>query len=73
MVDPAFGLLDQRAGDAAPAEIAGEREPDRAGADDEDGGVGLGHGVTIIPSGRVCNRIYSVGGNDGRDVAWRSL
>ena len=42
MVDAAFGLLDQRAGDAAPAEIAGEREPDRAGADDQDGGVGGG-------------------------------
>ena len=51
MVDAAFGLLDQRAGDAAPAEIAGQREPDRAGADDEDGGVGGGwHGARLVPS-----------------------
>src|SRR5438105_290040 len=31
--DTAVGLLDQRAGHAAPAEVAREREPDRAGAD----------------------------------------
>ncbi len=28
-------LLDQYAGDAAPAEIAGQRQPDRPGADDQ--------------------------------------
>src|SRR5262249_1271834 len=37
LVDRAVGLLDQQAFDAAPAEIAGEREADRASADDEDG------------------------------------
>ena len=32
-------LLDQRAAHAAPAEVDGERQPDRAGADDENLGV----------------------------------
>ena len=35
LVDRAVGLLDQGATDAAPAEIAGKREPDRAAADDQ--------------------------------------
>ena len=35
LVDRAVGLLDHRARHAAPAEIAGERQPDRAGADDQ--------------------------------------
>jgi hypothetical protein len=36
MVRRAFALLDDEAGHAAAAEIGGEREPDRAGADDQD-------------------------------------
>ncbi len=38
-------LLDHQAGDAASAQIAGEREPDRAAADDQDGGF---DGVEIV-------------------------
>jgi hypothetical protein len=45
VLDRAFGLFDQRAGDAAPAEIAGERNADGTGADDQDRGMGgRGHG-----------------------------
>src|SRR6202035_4977433 len=33
LIDRAVALLDQRAGNAAPAQIAGEREPDRPAAD----------------------------------------
>ena len=39
LIDRAVALLDQEAGDAAPAELAGEREPDGAGADDEHGSL----------------------------------
>ncbi len=35
LIDRAVGLLDQGARNAAPAEIAGKREPDRAAADDQ--------------------------------------
>src|SRR5262249_25754535 len=45
LLDCAVGLLDQRAGHAAPAELAREREPDRARADDQDRRP-LGH---VIP------------------------
>ena len=45
LLDRAVGLLDQRAGDAAPAEVAGKGEADRSGADDQDGRV-LGHAVS---------------------------
>ena len=34
-------LLDQRAAHAAPAEVDGERQPDRSRADDQNFGIGM--------------------------------
>ena len=44
-------LLDQRAAHAAPGEIDGEREAGRAGADDENIVVQLGHRGSDYPGG----------------------
>ena len=47
-------LLDQRAAHAAPAEIDGEREPGRAGADDENVTVQIGSSRDAdYPGGRA--------------------
>ncbi len=46
--DRAIALLDQRACDSAPAQLAGEREPDRSTADDED--RGLIHVIAFLPA-----------------------
>jgi hypothetical protein len=43
LIDRAVALLDQHAGDAAPAEIAGQRQTDRPAADDENWYAGLPH------------------------------
>jgi hypothetical protein len=46
--DRAIALLDQRACDSAPAQLAGEREPDWSTADDED--RGLIHVIAFLPA-----------------------
>ena len=51
LLDGAVGLLDQRAGNAAPAELAGEREPDRSGTDDQNRGA-LVHAGASTPAPR---------------------
>ena len=40
MLDRPVAFFDQRAGNPAPAQIAGERKSDGTGTDDQDGGVG---------------------------------
>ncbi len=65
LVDGAVGLLDQQAGPAAPAEIAGEREADRAAADDQNGAVAPVHRVGVQASVSHC-------GSDGLRACPRS-
>src|SRR5262245_23965086 len=45
--DRAVGLLDQLAANATPAEIAGEGEPDRPAADDQNGDVTTFHAASV--------------------------
>src|SRR5262249_36809426 len=60
VLDPAVGLLDQGAGEAAPAEVARERKPDRAGANDENRSAGAVHRVAFPPAtGLICNQYKS--------------
>src|SRR5262249_41220059 len=51
LIDRTVRLLDQQTFDPAPAEIAGEREADRAGADDQDGNDTFLRHVGIIVTG----------------------
>ena len=56
MIDGAVALLDQGAGDAAPAEIGRKREPDRTAADDEDRRFRFAHAGTSPSSGAGARR-----------------
>ena len=54
--DRAVALLDQLAGDAAPAELGGERQTDRPAADDQNGNFYSSPKFAPIPDAQIVKK-----------------